>query len=138
SDAIFGYKVGSDDTTFDERDSAPGMPRCVVIDPAFTWGGDRRPDTPWNRTIIYESHVKGLTKLHPGVPEELRGTYLGLASDPIVDHLLALGVTAIELMPVHYFVDDRHLIDRGLRNYWGYNSINFLSPDVRYATSGFG
>jgi isoamylase len=138
SDAIFGYKVGSDDDVPDDRDSAPGMPRCVVIDPAFTWGDDRPPNTPWNRTIIYEAHVKGLTKLHPAVPEEIRGTYLGLASDPIIDHLLSLGITAIELMPVHHFLDDRHLAARGLRNYWGYNSINFLSPDTRYATSGFG
>src|SRR5918996_1548322 len=101
SDAIFGYRVGSDDLSFDERDSAPGMPRCVVVDPAFTWGDDRSPETPWNRTIVYECHVKGLTELHPGVPEDLRGTYLGLASDPIIDHLLGLGVTAVELMPVH-------------------------------------
>jgi isoamylase len=134
SDAIFGYTVGSDDASFDERDSAPGMPRCVVIDPSFTWGDDRAPNTPWNRTIIYEAHVKGMTMLHPAVPEDLRGTYLGLASDPIVDHLLSLGVTAIELMPVHHFVDDRHLVEKGLRNYWGYNSISFLSPDVRYGT----
>ena len=134
SDAIFGYTVGAEEDSFDDRDSAAGMPRCVVIDPAFTWGDDRRPNTPWNRTIIYEAHVKGLTKLHPGVPEEHRGTYLGIASDPIVDHLLSLGVTAIELMPVHSFVDDRYLVERGLRNYWGYNSIGFLSPDVRYGS----
>ncbi len=134
TDAIFGYQVGEDDQSFDERDSAPGMPRCAVIDPSFTWGDDRPPAIPWNRTIIYEAHVKGLTMLHPGVAEDLRGTFLGVASDPIVDHLLALGVTAIELMPVHYFVDDRHLVERGLRNYWGYNSINFLAPDIRYGS----
>jgi glycogen operon protein len=134
SDAIFGYTVGSDDMSFDERDSAPLMPRCIVIDPSFTWGDDRRPETPWNRTIIYESHVRGLTKLHPAVAEEHRGTYLGIASDPIIDHLLDLGVTAVELMPVHHFIDDRHLVDRGLRNYWGYNSIGFFAPETRYAS----
>ncbi|HYZ93145.1 MAG TPA: glycogen debranching protein GlgX [Actinomycetota bacterium] len=135
SDAIFGYKVGEDDLSFDERDSAPGMPRCVVIDPSFTWGEDRAPATPWNRTIIYELHVKGLTELHPGVPEDLRGTYLGLASDAVIDHLLGLGITAVELMPVHQFIDDRHLVERGLSNYWGYNSIGYFAPDMRYATS---
>ena len=114
------------------------MPKCVVIDPAFTWGDDRPPATPWNRTIIYECHVRGMTMRHPGVPEHLRGTYLGLASDPVVDHLLGLGITAVELMPVHQFVNDRHLIEQGLANYWGYNSIGFLAPHVGYATGGLG
>ena len=114
------------------------MPKCLVVDPAFTWEDDRRPNTPWNQTVIYETHVRGMTTRHPGVPEHLRGTYLGLASDPIIDHLLGLGVTAVELMPVHHFVADRHLVDQGLTNYWGYNSIAFLAPHVGYATGGLG
>ncbi len=138
NDAIFGYRMGDDDLSFGDTDSAGSVPKSVVIDPAFTWGDDRRPRTPWNRTVIYEAHVKGLTMQHPAVPEEVRGTYLGLASDPIIDHLLALEVTAIELMPVHQFVAERSLVDRGLTNYWGYNSIGFFAPDVRYATGGLG
>ena len=114
------------------------MPKCVVVDPAFTWGDDRSPNTPWNRTVIYECHVRGMTMRHPGVPEHLRGTYLGLASDPIIDHLVGLGVTAVELMPAHQFVADRHLVERGLTNYWGYNSIAYLAPHVGYATGGLG
>jgi glycogen operon protein len=114
------------------------MPKCLVVDPAFTWEDDRSPNRPWNQTVIYETHVRGMTMRHPGVPEHLRGTYLGLASDPIIDHLLGLGVTAVELMPVHHFVADRHLVDQGLTNYWGYNSIAFLSPHVGYATGGLG
>jgi isoamylase len=109
-----------------------------VVDPAFTWEDDRAPNTPWNQTVIYETHVRGMTQRHPGVPEHLRGTYLGLASDPIIDHLLGLGVTAVELMPVHHFVADRHLVDQGLTNFWGYNSIAFLAPHVGYATGGLG
>ncbi len=138
SDAIFGYQVGADDLSFNEEDSAPGMPRCVVVDPSFTWGDDQPPKIPWNRTVIYEAHVKGMTQLHPGVPDHLRGTYLGLASEPIIDHLRSLGITAIELMPVHQFVDERHLVERGLRDYWGYNSIGFFAPDVRYACGRLG
>jgi isoamylase len=140
SDELYGYTIGDEaaDLSFDTRDSAGGMPKCVVIDPAFTWGDDRPPATPWNRTIIYECHVRGMTMRHPGVPEHLRGTYLGLASDPVVDHLLGLGITAVELMPVHQFVNDRHLIEQGLANYWGYNSIGFLAPHVGYATGGLG
>jgi isoamylase len=111
---------------------ALGAPRGVVIDEDFDWEGDEPPRTPFNRTVIYEAHVRGLTKLHPDVPEELRGTYLGVAHPAIVDHLRDLGVTAIELMPVHAFVDDQHLLERGLRNYWGYNSVGFFAPDVRY------
>jgi glycogen operon protein len=140
SDALYGYRIGDqdEDLSFDDRDSAGYMPKCVVVDTAFTWGGDRPPRTPWNRTVIYEAHVKGLTMCHPAVPEEVRGTYLALASDPIVDHLQSLGVTALELLPVHQFVNDRHLIERGLTNYWGYNSIGFFAPEVRYATGGGG
>ena len=138
-DTVFAYKLGgSEDREADDRNSAGAMPKCVVVDSTFAWGDDRRPGVPWNRTVIYESHVKGMTMRHPDVPEHLRGTYLGLCSDPILDHLLALGVTSIELLPIHHFVDDRHLVERGLRNYWGYNSIGFLAPDARYATGGFG
>ena len=138
SDSLFGYRIGDSatDLSFSEDDSAAGMPKCVVIESAFSWGDDRSPCVPWNRTVIYECHVKGLTMLHPDIAESVRGTYLGLATDPIVDHLLSLGVTAVELLPVHHFVADRHLVERGLTNYWGYNSIGFFAPDVRYATRG--
>jgi isoamylase len=139
-DALYGYPIGDsdEDLAMDTRDSAGGMPKCVVIDPAFTWGDDRLPKTPWNRTVIYECHVRGMTMLHPMVPEEIRGTYLGLVHDPVIDHLLSLGVTAVELMPVHQFVRDRRLVDMGLTNYWGYNSIAFLAPDAGYATATHG
>jgi len=132
----FGYKDPEDDESFDKRDNAPGMPKCRVVDTAFTWGDDRPPKTPWHDTIIYELHVKGFTKLHPTVPPELRGTYAGLVSPPAIEHLQRLGVTAVELMPVHLFVDDKHLLDNGLKNYWGYNSIGFLTPDMRYSATG--
>ena len=140
SDELFGYQIGDEreDLSFDARDSAGAMPKCLVVDPSFTWEDDRAPNTPWNQTVIYETHVRGMTARHPGVPEPLRGTYLGLASDPVIDHLLGLGVTAVELMPVHHFVADRHLVDQGLTNYWGYNSIAFLAPHVGYATGGLG
>jgi glycogen operon protein len=140
SDDLFGYRIGDEqeDLSYDSRDSAGAMPKCLVVDPAFTWEDDRAPNTPWNQTVIYETHVRGMTERHPGVPEHLRGTYLGLASDPIIDHLLGLGVTAVELMPVHHFVADRHLVDQGLTNFWGYNSIAFLAPHVGYATGGLG
>jgi isoamylase len=139
SDALFGYRVGSprDDLVMDRRDSAPGMPKARVIDGAFSWGNDRVPRTPWRETIIYELHVKGFTINHPEVPPEMRGTYAGLASAPATEHLKRLGVTAIELMPVHAFVDDRHLIQRGLKNYWGYNSIGYFAPDSRYSHTGY-
>jgi glycogen operon protein len=114
------------------------MPKCIVIEPTFSWGDDRPPRVPWNRTVIYECHVKGLTKLHPGVPEPLRGTYLGLGMEPVLEHLLALGVTAVELLPVHQSVTESHLTARGLTNYWGYNSIAFFAPDVRFAADGPG
>jgi isoamylase len=139
-DALYGYEIGhpDEDRSFDHRDSAAHMPKSVVVDTAFTWGDDRPPRIPWNRTVIYECHVKGTTMRHPAVPPEVRGTYLGMASDPVVDHLTALGVTAVELLPVHQFVNDRHLVERGLRNYWGYNSIGFFAPHVAYATGGRG
>ncbi|HUN75240.1 MAG TPA: glycogen debranching protein GlgX [Steroidobacteraceae bacterium] len=138
SDANFGYRVGHSraDLSFDKRDNAPGMPKCRVIDPAFTWGGDRPPRTPWHDTVIYELHVRGFTMRHPEVPPKLRGTYAALATAPVIEHLLRLGVTAVELMPVHAFIDDRHLLDRGLRNYWGYNTIGFFAPEMRYSASG--
>jgi glycogen operon protein len=134
----FGYTIGAEeeDLAYDERDNAAGMPKCRVVDTAFTWGEDRPPRTPWDETVIYELHVKGFTKRHPNIPEELRGTYAGLASAPAIEHLKRLGVTAVELMPVHSFVDDRHLVDKGLKNYWGYNSIGFFAPDMRYSATG--
>jgi isoamylase len=139
-DSLYGYTIGdpNEDLSFDERDSAGGMPKSVVVDSAFTWGDDRKPRTPWNRTVIYECHVRGMTMRHPDLPEGIRGTYLALAHDPIIDHLLSLGVTSVELMPVHQFVADRRLVDTGLTNYWGYNSIGFLAPHVGYATAGRG
>ena len=103
----------------------------MVVDPAFTWGDDRPPRTPWHKTIIYEAHVRGFTKLHPEIPEAARGTYLGLASEPAVRYLSELGVTAVEIMPAHQFVNDQFLIDRGLRNYWGYNTLGILRPGKR-------
>jgi glycogen operon protein len=135
NDALFGYQIGGaeQDLKINTDDSAAFVPKSVVIDSAFTWGDDRPLRTPWNRTFIYECHVKGMTIRHPDVPEKLRGTYLGLASDAIIDHLKSLGVTAIELMPTHQFVVERHLLDRGLTNYWGYHSIGFFAPDVRYS-----
>ncbi|MDQ3812196.1 MAG: glycogen debranching protein GlgX, partial [Chloroflexota bacterium] len=110
------------------------MPKAVVVDDHFDWGDDRPPSVPWSETIVYETHVKGISRLHPDVPADLRGTYLGLASPAIVEHLRSLGVTAVELLPIHHFVDDRFLLDRGLRNYWGYSSIGYFAPVARYAT----
>jgi isoamylase len=138
SDEVFGYTIGDErqDLSFDERDSAPFVPKCVVVDPAFSWGDDEHPRTPWHKTLIYEMHVKGFTKLHPHVPENLRGTYAGMTHPSVMEYLLSLGVTAVELLPVHQFVSGKHLVDKGLTNYWGYNSIAFLAPDVRYASSG--
>jgi isoamylase len=138
SDALFGYAIGhpDQDLSRSETDSAPGMPKCVVIDPAFSWGNDAPPNTPWHETIIYELHVKGFTMRHPAVPPELRGTYAGLTCPEVIDYLKGLGITAVELMPVHHFVADKHLKDRDLTNYWGYNSIGFFAPDARYGSSG--
>jgi glycogen operon protein len=138
SEAMFGYTIGhpSADLSFDERDSAAGVPKCVVIDPAFSWGGDTQPRTPWHKTLIYEMHVKGFTARHPAVPEELRGTYAGMAHPAVIEYLLSLGVTTVELLPVHQFVSGMHLADKGLTNYWGYNSVGFFAPDVRYARGG--
>ena len=136
-DAIFGYTVGhpQQDLAQDDRDNAAIAPLSAVIDPAFTWGDDRRPRTPWHETIIYELHVRGFTYRHPGVPEALRGTYLGVSSDAALQHLRDLGVTAVELMPVHCHATDAHLVSLGLDNYWGYNSLAYFAPDVRYASA---
>src|SRR3954451_14416652 len=132
---VFAYQLETeDDTTFDERDSAPNMPKCVVIDPAFTWLRDRRPEVPWERTIVYETHVKGYTKLHPAVPEDLRGTYSGMAIKEVIDWIRRIGATSVELLPVHTFINDSYLIDKGLVNYWGYNTIGFFAPDPRYSS----
>jgi isoamylase len=136
--AHFGYVMDSPDLdlSFDERDSARYMPKCRVVDPAFTWGKEHRPSIPWERTIFYETHVKGFTKLHPAVPPNLRGTYAGLAVKEVVDYIKSLGVTSVELLPVHAFVQDQHLVDKGLANYWGYNSIGFFAPELRYSATG--
>ena len=134
--AVFGYTIGADgdDLTFDERDSAPFVPKSVVVDPNFDWRSERRRRViPWDRSIIYETHVKGFTKLNPQVDEAVRGTYHGLGTRAVVDYVRSLGVTTVELMPVHTFVDDSFLLDRGLKNYWGYSSIGFFAPDPRYA-----
>lgn len=131
---LFGYTLGhkDKDLSFDRRDSAAFMPRCAVIDPAFTWGQDRRPQVPWQHTVIYEAHVRGLSMRHPSVPESERGTFSALRNDELVEHIRGLGVTAVELLPVHAYVDDSQLLDRGLRNYWGYNTIGFFAPQPRY------
>ncbi|HJR57968.1 MAG TPA: glycogen debranching protein GlgX [Vicinamibacterales bacterium] len=134
-ETLFGFTFGEDDTTFDTRDSAPFAPLGAVVDDAFTWGGDRAPRTPWHETLIYELHVKGFTKLNAQIPEPLRGTYRGLASEPAIRHLTSLGVTAVELMPVHHHADDWHLVQRGLGNYWGYNTLSYFAPDLAYAAA---
>ncbi|HET9691770.1 MAG TPA: glycogen debranching protein GlgX [Acidimicrobiales bacterium] len=132
--APFGYPLGGDDLQVDSSDSGPSMMKAIVVDPAFDWGHDRPPHRPWHETVIYETHVKGLTMRHPEVPPALRGTYAGVAHPAVIDHLLRLGVTAVELMPVHQFVHDHRLAELGLRNYWGYNSIAFLAPHNGYAS----
>jgi isoamylase len=132
--ALFGYVMESgDDLSFDKRDSAPHMVKARVIDPAFTWGRERGPETPWERTVIYEMHVKGFTQLHPRVPEALRGTYAALTQQDIISYLGDLGVTAVELLPIQTFVDDGYLVEKKLRNYWGYNTLAFFAPARRYA-----
>ena len=134
--ALFGYVMESnDDLSFDKRDSAPFMLKARVIDPAFTWGRERRPETPWERTMLYELHVKGFTQRHPRVPEHLRGTYAGLVTPAALNHIKGLGVTAVELLPVQTFVDDYFLTEKGLSNFWGYNTLSFFSPARRYAST---
>ena len=153
-EALFGYKIGgrhSDSTgkaskaharidmdlIMDERDSAPFAPLCAVVDDAFVWGDDKAPKTPWHKTIIYEAHVKGLTRRHPNIPENLQGTYAALGSEPVIQHLLDLGVTAVELLPIHQHLDDHFLVEKKLSNYWGYNTLSYFAPDLRYASSSF-
>ncbi len=137
-DALFGYRLSDPaaDLSLDDNDSAPFAPLAAVVESAFDWGRDQRPRTPWHETVIYEAHVKGCTTLHPRVPRDLRGTYLGLAEAPVIEHFRRLGVTAVELMPVHHHVDERHLVARGLSNYWGYNTLGFFAPDPRYTAAG--
>jgi isoamylase len=134
-ESLFGYRLRYPDD-MSELDSAPHMPKCVVTSPYFDWGDDRPPRRAYNETVIYEAHLRGLTMRHPGIPEELRGTYAGLAYPATIDHLLGLGVTAVELLPVHQFVHDHALVQRGLRNYWGYNTIGFFAAHNRYSSSG--
>jgi glycogen operon protein len=139
NDALFGYIVGhrDKDLSFDERDSAPYNHKARVIDSAFTWGEGRRVHWPWRQTLIYEAHVKGFTKLNRRLPEELRGTFSGLGHYESVEYLHKLGVTSLELLPVHAFVDDRYLVEKKLRNYWGYNTIGFFAPEPRYMATPF-
>jgi isoamylase len=135
-DACFGYTIGAENTdlSFDERDSAPFVPKSVVVDPRFEWKANTvRHPVPWSHTIVYEVHVRGFTKQHPAVPENQRGTFAGMACKEIVDYIKTLGVTSIELLPVYTFVNDRPLMDKGLTNYWGYNTLGFFAPDPRYA-----
>ncbi|MBI3263748.1 MAG: glycogen debranching protein GlgX [Acidobacteria bacterium] len=134
---MFGYRLTDPETdlSFDDRDNASAAALAAVIDPAFTWGDDHPPRTDWHDTVIHEVHVKGFTQLHPDVPPHLRGTYLGLVSDPALDHLTSLGITAVELMPVHHHAYERHLAERGLSNYWGYNTLAYFAPDLRYSVS---
>jgi isoamylase len=134
----FGYTLGAEgeDLTFDERDSAAFVPKCVVVDPRFDWHGKPRSRrVPWDRTILYEAHVRGFTRLHPAVPAHERGTFRGMATPEVIGYLKSLGVTSVELLPVHTFVNESHLLERGLTNYWGYNSIGFFAPDPRYASA---
>jgi isoamylase len=139
-DEMFGYRLRDPegDLSKSELDSGPYMPKSVVVETAFSWGDDRRPNVPWSRTQIYECHVRGMTMRHPDVPGHLRGTYLGLASDAIIDHLKRLNVTAIELLPIHHPAGERRLEDLNLTNYWGYNTIGFFAPDPRFATGSLG
>jgi isoamylase len=136
NDALFGYELGNEekDLSFSQLDSAPFIPKSVVIDPHFDWEDDVAPKIPYYNTIVYEAHVKGFSKLRPDVPEDIRGTYAGLAHPSSINYLKTLGITAIELMPVHYFLSDRHLREDGRTNYWGYNTIGFFAPDERYAS----
>jgi len=136
NEALYGYHFNDQDGAPNGVDSAPFMPRSVVVNPWFDWSDDRPPKWAWNDTIVYEAHVKGLTKRHPGIPENLRGTYAGLASPPVIQYFKSLGITAVELLPIHQFVHSQHVVDRGLRNYWGYDSIGFFAPHDEYAAYG--
>ena len=136
-DALYGYTVGHrrEDLSLDRRDSAAYMPKGRVLESAFTWGDDRRPNVPWSDMVVYEMHVRGFTMRHPDVPPQLRGTYAGLGSAPVIEYLSRLGVTTVELLPVHASVNDRYLEEKGLRNYWGYNTFGFFAPEMRYCAS---
>ncbi|KQV70509.1 glycogen debranching protein GlgX [Rhizobium sp. Root1220] len=136
-DALYGYTVGAKggDLTFDKRDSAPFMVKGVVQDSDFDWSNDQAIRRPWTDTIIYEAHVRGMTMTHPKVPDRLRGTFLGMCSDPIVDHLVSLGISAVELLPIQYFPNDRYLLEKNLNNYWGYQTLGFFAPQARYMSS---
>lgn len=138
SEALFGYTIGhpDDDLSFDERDSAPFVPKCKVIDPAYTWGREQRVNVPWDKTIFYETHTRGFTMRHPSVPDEVKGTFSGLMVDDVIQHIKGLGVTSIELLPIHAFVNDQHLLEKGMTNYWGYNTLAFFAPDPRYLAHG--
>ncbi|MGE0861551.1 MAG: glycogen debranching protein GlgX [Gammaproteobacteria bacterium] len=138
SDALYGYTIGHrrEDLSFDRRESASGMPKCRVIDGAFDWGDEPRVRVPWEDTVIYEMHVGGYTRLHPLVPPALRGSFAGLTTPAVIEHLRRLGVTTLEFLPVHAFIDDRHLVEKGLRNYWGYNTLAFFAPEPRYCATG--
>ncbi|HRK94828.1 MAG TPA: glycogen debranching protein GlgX [Rhodospirillales bacterium] len=134
SDAHFGYRRDSSrgDLSFDRRDSARITPKCRIVETAFTWGPERLPNVPWSRSVVYELHVRGFTKLHPEVPKAQRGTFAGLGSEPAIEHLVKLGVTAVELLPIHPIIDEQHLVHRDLRNYWGYSSVNFFAAESRF------
>jgi isoamylase len=137
NDTLFGYTIGDPnwDLSYDGRDSSEYLPKCMLVETHFDWEGDTPLHTPWHKTLIYELHVKGFTARHPIVPENMRGTYAGLAHPAVIEYLKTLGVTAVELMPVHHFIVERHLLDKGLTNYWGYNSIGYFAPDSRYSSS---
>ena len=138
SEALFGYTIGHPDAdlSFDERDSAPFVPKCKVIDEAHDWGGDQPVKVPWDKTLVYETHVRGISMRHPAVAKYVRGTFAGLMTDEVVQHIRELGVSSVELLPIHAFVNDQHLLEKGMTNYWGYNSIAFVAPDPRYLASG--
>ena len=136
NEALFTYHFSDSNGPLNEADSAAYMPKSVVISPYFDWGTDRLPRLPWNETIVYETHVKGFSMLHPDIPERIRGTYEALSHPVALKHFAHLGITAVELLPVHHFVHDAHLIERGLRNYWGYNSIGYLAVHSEYQTPG--
>ncbi|HEY0899225.1 MAG TPA: alpha-amylase family glycosyl hydrolase, partial [Sphingobacteriaceae bacterium] len=138
NDALFSYEVGheDEDLSFSTSDSAPFIPKCIVMDHSFDWEGDEPLKIPYHKTIIYELHVKGFTQLHPEIPDEIKGSYAALAHPATIGYLKSLGITAVELMPIHHFVNDRTLQDKGLSNYWGYNTIGYFAPDVKYSSSG--
>jgi isoamylase len=136
NEAVWGYQVGADDLVPDLRDNAPYVPKSVVVHDAFPWGDDTRPKVPWADTVIYEAHVRGFTMLHPEIPPHQRGTYRAMGSPPVIAHLRSLGVTTIELLPVHHFISEHHVRRRGLTNYWGYNSVAYLAPEASYSATG--